>query len=201
MGEIISFGSWKDKEEKGLKFKKFYDYLWDEKDPFFDDFDLYEMTAYMLLLNKNEEAEYLGQVDSYGRVYCQVPEEELMRDLRCGKTKLYKVLNKLEEKKLLRRERKNKRDLTFFYVREYIPADESLKYSKRTSKDASRSPNEPRDVRQTNDKAKNNNNTNIGLNKIQDDKRKVKHKFGDFSQRQYSSDFLVELEKRMCDSG
>ena len=42
---------------------------------------------------------------------------------------------------------------------------------------------------------------NINSKKIQDDKRKVKHKFGDFNQRQYSSDFLADLEKRMCDSG
>ena len=182
MGDIISFGSWKDKDEKGLKYRQFYDYLLE--DEYFEDFDLYEINAYMLLLDEYKKAAHLGQVDSYGRVYCQIPEEELMHNLRCKKTKIYSILKKLEDKKLIQRERQNKRDSTFFYVREYIPADASLMFAKQTSADDLRSQNEPRDVRETNDKSKNNYNNNIELSKIQYSKPIVKRKFCDFNQRQ-----------------
>ena len=182
MGKIVSFGSWKEKDEKGLKYKQFYDYLFE--DEYFEDFDLYELNAYMLFLDEYKKAAHIGQVDSYGRVYCQIPEEELMHNLRCKKTKVYSILKKLEEKKLIQRERHNKRDMTFFYVREYIPDEPELMFSKRTSEEESRSPDEHRDVRQTNVKPKNNYKYNYSLSKIQDSSANVKRKFGDFNQRQ-----------------
>lgn len=182
MGEIISFGSWKEKNQKGLKYKQFYDYLLE--DEYFEDCDLYEINAYMLFLDEYKKAAYIGQVDAYGRVYCQITEEELMHNLRCKKTKVYSILKKLEEKKLIQRDRPNKRDSTFFYVREYIPDNSDLMFARQTSSNPSCSENEPRDVRQTNDKPKNNYNNNIELSKIQYSKPIVKRKFCDFNQRQ-----------------
>ena len=207
MGKIIEFGTGQER----CVYAKYFDYF--SEDPFWDDYDLAERVIYSQLLNKMVIAEYNGQRDSSGKVYCQMTIEEIMRVAKVGRTKAKGILKKLKVNNLVRVERPNKRDANYLYVREYIPEEESLRVAERLLNESEcvKKGSEsgffegraatPREGRQTSLKANKYNNNYYSLSKIQNESKKVKRNFGGFSQRDYQPNFYAELEKRLCGSG